>query len=141
MTSRSCVYLLYLFFRCRLIIITTIYTCPNPNPSPSLSTCSSYNKCVHRLWSKVYKIDYLVLGTLSIFLYYSIQEYYQNWEWWTWLLFYFILLLLFYFAFIFSYLIGNKTKKTKCDTVTGHMIWSQKKSVEGSGTRWNHTVW
>jgi len=29
--------------RCRLIIITTIYTCPNPNPSPSLSTLSSYN--------------------------------------------------------------------------------------------------
>ena len=34
---------LYLFSRCRLIIITTIYTCPNPNPSPSLSTLSSYN--------------------------------------------------------------------------------------------------
>ena len=43
MTSRSHTYLLYLFSRCRLIIITTIYTCPNPNPSPSLSTLSSYN--------------------------------------------------------------------------------------------------
>ena len=43
MTSRSRAYLLYLFSRCRLIIITTIYTCPNPNPSPSLSTLSSYN--------------------------------------------------------------------------------------------------
>ena len=40
MTSRSRA---YLFSRCRLIIITTIYTCPNPNPSPSLSTHSSYN--------------------------------------------------------------------------------------------------
>jgi len=44
-------------------------------------------------------------------------------------------LLLFYFPFIFSYLIGNKTKKTKCDTITGHMILSQKKGIEGSGTR------
>ena len=43
MTSRSRAYLLYLFSRYRLIIITTIYTCPNPNPSPSLSTHSSYN--------------------------------------------------------------------------------------------------
>jgi len=43
MTSRSRAYLLYLFSHCRLIIITTIYTCPNPNPSPSLSTRSSYN--------------------------------------------------------------------------------------------------
>ena len=43
MTSRSRAYLLYLFSHCRLIIITTIYTCPNPNPSPSLSTCSIYN--------------------------------------------------------------------------------------------------
>ena len=43
MTSRSHAYLLYLFFHCRLIIITTIYTCPNPNPSPSLSTLLSYN--------------------------------------------------------------------------------------------------
>jgi len=42
-TSRSRVYLLYLFSRCRLIIITTIYTCPNPNPSLSLSTHLSYN--------------------------------------------------------------------------------------------------
>jgi len=40
MTSRSCTYLLS---HCRLIIITTIYTCPNPNPSPSLSILSSYN--------------------------------------------------------------------------------------------------
>ena len=31
-----------------------------------------------------------------------------------------------FFSFIFSYLIENKIKKTKCDTVTGHMIWSQK---------------
>jgi len=37
--------------------------------------------------------------------------------------FYFIL---FYFNFIFSYLVENKTKKTKCDTIKGHMIWSQK---------------
>ena len=35
--------------------------------------------------------------------------------------FYFIL-----FYFYFSDLIGNKTKKIKCDTVTGHMIWSWK---------------
>jgi len=34
--------------------------------------------------------------------------------------------LLFYFSFIFSYLIGNKMKKTKCDTITGHMTWLQK---------------
>jgi len=39
------------------------------------------------------------------------------------------------FYFIFSYLIGNKMNKTKCDTVTCHMIWSQKKGVESSGTR------
>jgi len=32
-----------IFTCCRLIIITTIYTCPNPNPSPSLSTLLSYN--------------------------------------------------------------------------------------------------
>ena len=43
MTSRSCAYLLYLFSHCRLIIITTIYTCPNPTPSPSLSILSYYN--------------------------------------------------------------------------------------------------
>ena len=42
--------------------------------------------------------------------------------------------ILFYFI-LFAFLIGNKTKKTKCDTVTGHMIWSQKKDVKGSGTR------
>ena len=35
-----------LSIRCRLIIITTIYTCPNSNPSPSLSTCSIYNTLV-----------------------------------------------------------------------------------------------
>jgi len=34
--------------------------------------------------------------------------------------------LLFYFPFILSYLVENKMKKTKCDTITGHMIWSQK---------------
>ena len=53
------------------------------------------------------------------------------------ILFYFICfyLLLFYFILIFSYLIGNKMKKTKCDTVTGHMTWSHKKEVKGSGTR------
>ena len=34
--------------------------------------------------------------------------------------------LLFYFPFIFSYPIENKMKKTKCDTITGHMSWSQK---------------
>jgi len=39
------------------------------------------------------------------------------------ILFYFIL---FYFTFIFSYLVENKMKKTKCDTVTGHMILSQR---------------
>ena len=43
--------------------------------------------------------------------------------------------ILFYFIFIFSYLIGNKMKKTKCDTITGHMIWSQKKGIEGSRAR------
>ena len=32
-----------------LIIITTIYTCPNPNPSPSLSTHSSYNTLLSSL--------------------------------------------------------------------------------------------
>jgi len=37
--------------------------------------------------------------------------------------FYFIL---FYFTFIFSYLVENKMKKTKCDGVTGHIIWSLK---------------
>jgi len=54
--------------------------------------------------------------------------------------FYFIL---FYFSFIFSYLVENKTKKTKCDIVTGHMnmvtevTWSRdiEKGIEGSGIR------
>jgi len=36
-------HIFYPFVCCRLIIITTIYTCPNPNPSPSLSILSSYN--------------------------------------------------------------------------------------------------
>ena len=33
-----------------------------------------------------------------------------------------------YFPFIFSYFLSKeyKTKKTKCDTITGHMTWSQK---------------
>ena len=31
----------------------------------------------------------------------------------------------FYFIF-FSFFIGNKMKKTKCDIITGHMTWSQK---------------
>ena len=48
MTSRSCAYLLSLF-HCRLIIITTIYTCPNPNPSPSLFISLRYNIFVDEL--------------------------------------------------------------------------------------------
>jgi len=34
--------------------------------------------------------------------------------------------LLFYFPFILSYLVKNKMKKTKYDTIIGRMIWSQK---------------
>jgi len=48
------------------------------------------------------------------------------------ILFYFIL---FYFPFIFSYFFIEeyKMKKTKCDTVTGHMIQSQKSHA--------HVIW
>jgi len=68
MTSRSHAYLLYLFSCCRLIIITTIYTCPNPNPSSSLSILSSYN--ISRISSRDYKkTQQRVLDTLLFYLY------------------------------------------------------------------------
>ena len=62
MTSRSRAYLLYLFFRCRLIIITIIYTCPNPNPSLSLFTLLSYNTQVLFTGVKNKLAPYLVWG-------------------------------------------------------------------------------
>jgi len=56
------------------------------------------------------------------------------------ILFYFFSFYFFSFYFLLSY---NKTKKTKCDTITGHMSWSQEvtqscnveKGIEGSETR------
>jgi len=62
MTSRSRAYLLSLFC-CRLIIITTIYTCPNSNPSPSLSTRSSYNRKFNTALS--------LCGVLGVTFYFS----------------------------------------------------------------------